>query len=232
MAILDDLAASLPQSSSSSSASFSTRNELSGLLGSSSSIANAHISNQMSVFAESYPDLEPRFIHPDPKPLSFDAFFMPETNIDIGRGGGAGAGGGGGAGAEGFVSGLPHALGDSGAQWFAAAAASVSVSASGSSSSSSSLAEPSGWSVEQICGVVAVAVIVPFILASNLLVIVSVARFKRLQMPTNYFIVSLAAVDIFVALVTPFVIVVEVLPGQVCSGSFFGFLCFVCAVVA
>nr|KAG5714526.1 hypothetical protein BaRGS_006972 [Batillaria attramentaria] len=73
----------------------------------------------------------------------------------------------------------------------------------------------SSWSAEQICGVVVVALIVPFILASNLLVIVSVAKFKRLQIPTNYFIVSLAAVDVFVALVTPFVIAVEVLPGQV-----------------
>ncbi|KAL8576158.1 hypothetical protein ACOMHN_027813 [Nucella lapillus] len=72
-----------------------------------------------------------------------------------------------------------------------------------------------GWSVEQVCGVVAVSVIVPFILVSNLLVVVSVARYKRLQMPTNYFIVSLAAGDIFVAVITPFFIVIEVLPGQV-----------------
>ncbi|XP_025105407.1 octopamine receptor beta-2R-like [Pomacea canaliculata] len=73
---------------------------------------------------------------------------------------------------------------------------------------------PSSWTVEQVCGVAVVAVIVPFILVSNLLVVVSVIKCKRLQVPTNYFIVSLAAVDIFVALVTPFVILVEILPMQ------------------
>lgn len=78
---------------------------------------------------------------------------------------------------------------------------------------------PSSWTVEQVCGVAAVAVIVPFILVSNLLVVVSVIKCKRLQVPTNYFIVSLAAVDIFVALVTPFVILVEILPMQVSGAS-------------
>ena len=136
---------------------------------------------------ETHPAPEPRLTNPDPKSVAFDAFFVPETNFPIG--------------ADDFVSDPPlPAFADSGDRLFPA-----------------SLAETSAWSVEQICGVLAVAVIVPFILASNMLVIVSVARFKRLQMPTNYFIVSLAAVDIFVALVTPFVIVIEVLPGQVCG---------------
>ncbi|CAL1527787.1 unnamed protein product, partial [Lymnaea stagnalis] len=51
---------------------------------------------------------------------------------------------------------------------------------------------------------------VPFILCSNLLVIASVIRYRRLHTPTNYFITSLAAVDILVALALPFVVAIEV----------------------
>ncbi|RUS75232.1 hypothetical protein EGW08_016997 [Elysia chlorotica] len=67
-----------------------------------------------------------------------------------------------------------------------------------------------GWSGEEIGAVLIITIMVPFILFSNLLVILSIARFKRLQIPTNYFITSLASVDVLVALATPFMIMVEV----------------------
>lgn len=68
----------------------------------------------------------------------------------------------------------------------------------------------SSWSAEELGAVVIIILMVPFILLSNIFVILSVVRFRRLHTPTNYFIISLAAVDIFVALATPFGIVVEV----------------------
>ncbi|CAG5126999.1 unnamed protein product [Candidula unifasciata] len=68
----------------------------------------------------------------------------------------------------------------------------------------------SSWSAEEIGAVAIVSVMVPFILLSNVFVIISVVRFRRLHTPTNYFITSLAAVDIFVALATPFGIMFEV----------------------
>ncbi|XP_050406232.1 adenosine receptor A2b isoform X2 [Patella vulgata] len=70
-------------------------------------------------------------------------------------------------------------------------------------------------SLEQIVGIAITAVMVPFILLSNILVIVAVKRFKRLQIPTNYFLVSLSAADIFIALVIPFFMAVEVLQGDI-----------------
>ena len=68
----------------------------------------------------------------------------------------------------------------------------------------------SGWSGEEIGAVSIITLMVPFILCSNLLVILSVVRFRRLHIPTNYFIASLASVDVLVALATPFMIMVEV----------------------
>ena len=80
-----------------------------------------------------------------------------------------------------------------------------------------------GWSGEEIGAVFIIALMVPFILCSNLLVILSIARFRRLQIPTNYFITSLAFVDVLVALATPFMIMVEVFqlgaPGTNGGGS-------------
>ena len=66
------------------------------------------------------------------------------------------------------------------------------------------------WQIEQIFGVVVISLLVPFILGSNLLVFVAVRKFKRLQVPTNYFLVSLAAADIIIALVIPFVLAAEI----------------------
>ncbi|BFZ11489.1 hypothetical protein BsWGS_14528 [Bradybaena similaris] len=68
----------------------------------------------------------------------------------------------------------------------------------------------SSWSADELGAVVVISLIVPFILLSNIVVVLCVMRFRRLHTPTNYFITSLAAVDIFVALATPFVVVVEV----------------------
>ena len=166
----------------------SSSSKTSGLSEIDSNGAKVHISSQMTLF-ESHPALERHLTNPDLKPVAFDGFFLRESDLPVGA-------------AEDFIasSDPSPAFADSGKGLFTA----------------DTLSASSTWTMEQICGVLAVTVIVPFILASNLLVIVSVARFKRLQMPTNYFIVSLAAVDIFVALVTPFVIVIEVLPGQVC----------------
>ncbi|XP_046355864.2 histamine H2 receptor-like [Haliotis rufescens] len=71
------------------------------------------------------------------------------------------------------------------------------------------------WEIEEIVGVVVTAILVPFILGSNFLVILAVSKFKRLQIPTNYFLVSLAAADIFIALVIPFVICVDILKDSI-----------------
>ncbi|ESO85399.1 hypothetical protein LOTGIDRAFT_183801, partial [Lottia gigantea] len=68
---------------------------------------------------------------------------------------------------------------------------------------------------EQIFGIALTAVMVPFILISNILVILSVKRFKRLQIPTNYFLVSLSAADIFIGLIIPFFMAVEVLKNEI-----------------
>ncbi|XP_059141813.1 uncharacterized protein LOC131929564 [Physella acuta] len=66
------------------------------------------------------------------------------------------------------------------------------------------------WSAADVGAVTLVSLMVPFILCSNLLVFVSVVRYRRLHTPTNYFITSLAAVDILVSLAVPFFVVVEV----------------------
>lgn len=81
------------------------------------------------------------------------------------------------------------------------------------------LESTSSWTAEEVGAVILVSLMVPFILLSNIFVIVCVVRFRRLHTPTNYFISSLAAVDIFVAMVTPFGVVVEVFNFSSGTGS-------------
>ena len=66
------------------------------------------------------------------------------------------------------------------------------------------------WDVEEIIGVVIVCMLVPFIIIGNVFVIYAVAKFKRLQMPTNYFLVSLAGADICTGIFIPFITIIEV----------------------
>lgn len=65
------------------------------------------------------------------------------------------------------------------------------------------------WNLKEIVGISVAAILVPFILGSNFLVIASVYKFRRLQVPTNYFMVSLAVADMFIALCIPFSTTVE-----------------------
>ncbi|KAK7103312.1 beta-2 adrenergic receptor-like [Littorina saxatilis] len=185
MVVMEEFAASLQLSSP---------NGLSDIISSSDS-TNIHIPEQIPIMDNHHhlSAMEPAsLINSATVDASVRQLLLPEADLAIE------------AAEADFVSDLPLAvLGDAAAGLFS------------SPDSSAEILVSSEWSAEQIIGVVAVAIIVPFILASNLLVIVSVLRFKRLQLPTNYFIVSLAAVDIFVALITPFVIVVEVLSSQV-----------------
>ena len=68
------------------------------------------------------------------------------------------------------------------------------------------------WVVNEYVSVGFVCILFPFILASNLMVITSVSKYKKLQMPTNYFITSLAVADIVVAFTLPFYVVTELTP--------------------
>ena len=68
------------------------------------------------------------------------------------------------------------------------------------------------WVINEYIVKVLVCVSVPLIIASNTMVLVSVAKFKRLQIPTNYFMTSLATADIVVALALPFYVVTELMP--------------------
>ena len=67
-----------------------------------------------------------------------------------------------------------------------------------------------GWNPEDIITVVIAATIIPFILMGNLAVVVAVAHYRRLQVPTNYLLVSLALADICIGLAIPFSITKEV----------------------
>ena len=61
------------------------------------------------------------------------------------------------------------------------------------------------WIVELIFVIIST----PFITVGNLLVIVSVAKFKRLQVPTNYFLILLAVADVSVAVLLPLLMVAD-----------------------
>ena len=68
------------------------------------------------------------------------------------------------------------------------------------------------WKINEYIIKCLVCVCVPLIIASNTMVLLSVAKFKRLQIPTNYFMTSLAVADIVVALALPFYVVTELMP--------------------
>ncbi|KAH3827412.1 hypothetical protein DPMN_129349 [Dreissena polymorpha] len=74
---------------------------------------------------------------------------------------------------------------------------------------SSALTKSSQWDTHGYVCVTIVAMFVPFILLGNLMVIISVAKFKRLHIPTNYFLTSLAVADVLVAAALPFYALAE-----------------------
>ena len=71
------------------------------------------------------------------------------------------------------------------------------------------------WRINEYIIKSVVCVCVPLIIASNTMVVLSVTKFKRLQIPTNYFMTSLAIADIVVALALPFYVVTELMPIRV-----------------
>ncbi|XP_060555628.1 dopamine D2-like receptor [Ruditapes philippinarum] len=70
----------------------------------------------------------------------------------------------------------------------------------------------SNWVTNEYISISLVAIFVPFILCSNLIVLTAVIKFKRLQIPTNFFVMSLASADIVIAVTLPFYITVELTP--------------------
>lgn len=71
------------------------------------------------------------------------------------------------------------------------------------------------WVTNEYISISLVSIFVPIILCSNVMVVTSVIKFKRLHIPTNYFITSLALADIVIALALPFYVTVELTPMRV-----------------
>ena len=71
------------------------------------------------------------------------------------------------------------------------------------------------WLVNEYISIGLVCILIPFIMASNAMVITSVSKFRRLQITTNYFITSLAIADIVVAFALPFYVATELTPIQI-----------------
>ncbi|XP_064621819.1 5-hydroxytryptamine receptor 2B-like [Lineus longissimus] len=67
----------------------------------------------------------------------------------------------------------------------------------------------STWSIHEISCLAIICVLVPFIVIGNLFVIISVIKFQRLQVPTNYLIMSLAVTDLGSGLFIPSLVIVE-----------------------
>jgi hypothetical protein len=65
------------------------------------------------------------------------------------------------------------------------------------------------WSANEIVCLMVICIIMPFIIIGNLFVIISVIKFRRLQVPTNYLILSLAITDLGSGLFIPSLIAVE-----------------------
>ncbi len=77
------------------------------------------------------------------------------------------------------------------------------------------------WTVDEIVVTILIALLLPIIFAGNILVILAVIRFQRLQLPTNYFLVSLAIADISIGASMPLSITRESYKQQIISD----FLC-------
>lgn len=71
------------------------------------------------------------------------------------------------------------------------------------------------WVTNEYISISLVSIFVPIILCSNVMVVTSVIKYKRLQIPTNYFITSLAIADIVIAVALPFYVTVELTPMRV-----------------
>lgn len=70
----------------------------------------------------------------------------------------------------------------------------------------------SSWIINEYVSIGLVTVFVPFILCSNIMVVISVCKYKRLQIPTNFFITSLTCADIVIALALPSYVLLELTP--------------------
>ncbi|KAL3874605.1 hypothetical protein ACJMK2_037593 [Sinanodonta woodiana] len=73
----------------------------------------------------------------------------------------------------------------------------------------------SAWNVHSYICLSLAVLLVPFIMCSNIMVVISVYKFKRLQMPTNFFVTSLAVTDLVTACALPFFIAIEIVDRKV-----------------
>ncbi|XP_038055962.1 octopamine receptor 2-like [Patiria miniata] len=67
------------------------------------------------------------------------------------------------------------------------------------------------WTPQTILAMVSVSLLTILTIFGNVLVIIAVVKYKRLQIPSNYILVNLAVADVSVAVFAPLVFVVELL---------------------